>query len=522
MFINPDVLSRASDSNMLLVFVHCQRTGGSEFGRWIRRAFSPDDVYSKDLGDQYEPLHAIKDVSVLDRYKLVTGFSFHRELKPERAPIFLTNVRHPFFRVVSLYHMSKRSTGHFLHDVSRDGSFEEFYIEGLKRRAYYFNDFMCKRIAGTPDYDRALTVMQEDFGLVGTTNNLTDMCQILADKLSLDLDPLPPNGKRPDAEEYARYLESPIYDTVMENNQNDVKLFEFVDTLPLDNRTKEMRRAREASLRIESEKAMPNKISEPATAASPAEIKSREAALLKSMARQDDIFEKLRAQNPDIHFGQHYAQEAFNGVREGKEHATLGANLRNKDWETAGVGVFKRYSRMFDFKPTDKVVDYGCGSLRVGSQFIRFLDKNCYVGLDIVPGFYEIGQDLLGQDIMENKAPRFGEILAPGVIEDAATHGADYVFSSAVAYHLHPDNAAEYFENLQSLASKPGCTVFFDASISDAHFRYRQRSWSWPLSFYEEMLPELEFVEEIRIKQRHEFGHDFWVGLLVFKRPLST
>src|SRR5262249_41100784 len=139
----------------------------------------------------------------------------------------------------------------------------------------------------------------------------------------------------------------------------------------------------------------------------------------------------------------------------------------------------------------DKVVDYGCGSLRIGGHFIRFLDPDRYYGLDVTDGFFEMGRELIGHDLITQKRPRFA-VIDVASLTDATAFGADIVLSSAVSYHVHPSETAIYYGNLQRLAAKPGARLFFDVSISDVPLR--NKSWCWPLDFYIQSLPELTFI----------------------------
>ena len=58
--------------------------------------------------------------------------------------------------------------------------------------------------------------------------------------------------------------------------------------------------------------------------------------------------------------------------------------------------------------PDSILIDYGCGSLRVGAHFIRYLDPGCYFGLELAEGLYEIGQEVIGRELLDGKFPRFG------------------------------------------------------------------------------------------------------------------
>src|SRR5262245_60024883 len=81
--------------------------------------------------------------------------------------------------------------------------------------------------------------------------------------------------------------------------------------------------------------------------------------------------------NPGRSFKTCYADSVVNSISSGKEHASLGANLKR-----SGAGTFA-WLLAQGIQPNDLVVDYGCGTLRIGGQLIKFLEAERYVGLDI-------------------------------------------------------------------------------------------------------------------------------------------
>jgi len=514
MFINKAVLERGRKKNALLVFLHCQRTGGSNFSRWINTRFENEEIYSRRTSDPYTHWHSLEDLSVLDDALLVSGFSYYKEHPVDRPIVFLSNVRHPFYRVVSLFQMSRENKNHFMHDISKDGSFEDFYRIGTERRDYYFNNLMSKRIGGQASFEIAKAKMEKNFAIVGTTYNLDLMTAKLCEALDWDLEPIEPNGKKPDEEQYESYRSSPVYEEVLERNAQDLKLFEYVNFLA----PKGGRKVRRKSTVKKTKTAASAVKSQSGKTRSKVERGKKSAEEIREQfTRQDRIFEKQREADPDVHFGEYYAAQALERVREGHDHATLGTNLRNQGgWKDAGRNAFERYLKTYQFKPKHKVVDYGCGSLRIGNHFIDYLNSGNYFGLDIISGFYEIGVDMLGEEVRAKKKPRFGEIHDPTALKKAAVMKPDFVYSSAVAYHVHPDDAPEYYANLMKLAHKPGATLFFDVTLSAEHFRYRQRSWTWPLEFYVEQLKGFTLTDVHRSKDREEMGKIFTVARLTF------
>jgi SAM-dependent methyltransferase len=233
----------------------------------------------------------------------------------------------------------------------------------------------------------------------------------------------------------------------------------------------------------------------------------------------DQAFLEEKKKNPKLTFAQYYTVGVAEMVKGGASHPTLGAKLNKyPEWWEAGEKAFANLLRLFPIEPSSRVADYGCGSLRIGGHFIKHLDPGCYFGLDVISGFYEIGKGLVGEKLVKEKKPRFA-VLSDKSVARAAKFAPDFVYSSAVSYHVHPDEAAAYYANLSKIAHKSGAVLFFDATVSDNHFRYRHRSWSWPMDFYLKSLGDMKFVRYIKSTEREEDGQKFSVGFMEFARP---
>ena len=97
MYVNEALLAAGKAPDALFVFLHCQRTGGSNMGRWLQKAFAPDEVYSVKSVDDYVQWRDITDLKRLESYKLVTGFSSFKQHPIDRPVVFLGQVRHPYY-----------------------------------------------------------------------------------------------------------------------------------------------------------------------------------------------------------------------------------------------------------------------------------------------------------------------------------------------------------------------------------------------------------------------------------------
>lgn len=235
----------------------------------------------------------------------------------------------------------------------------------------------------------------------------------------------------------------------------------------------------------------------------------------------DKELDELRKQKPDTTFSEYYASLVLKKIEQGEAHATLGPNLRDhEDWWNAGKKRFAQYQRWFNIRPEMRVADYGCGTLRLGGHFIRYLNPDSYFGYEVVEEFLAMGKDLVGKELLDEKRPRFGLIGDEAAKKAGDEFGADFVFSSAVVFHVHPDEIATYFGNLLALTAKPGSVLVFDAHIAEQNLRYSHRGWAWPLQFFIDSLSGLEFVQTHKSNERKKKEADITSSLLEFRRPL--
>ena len=108
--------------------------------------------------------------------------------------------------------------------------------------------------------------------------------------------------------------------------------------------------------------------------------------------------------------------------------------------------------------PPDTLIDIGCGSLRGGAKFIRYLDPGRYLGIDkhIELIIYGVTMEL-GVDLYHQKRPRF-------VVSDSfefARFGAKPVFGIAQSLftHLSADDVTSCLSKLSCVAA-PVCRLF--------------------------------------------------------------
>lgn len=215
-------------------------------------------------------------------------------------------------------------------------------------------------------------------------------------------------------------------------------------------------------------------------------------------------FEDFLKTNPDAKFSHYYVHKLVSILSEGQPHGALGSKLYTQqtavDFEDAGRKEFDNYKDWFNLTPDMKVIDYGCGSFRVGLHFIRFLDPGHYFGLDLTDDFIRLGLEVLSDRLGPDWQAEIGNINER--LNDAVTFDADFVFSSNVAYHVHPDECAEYFAALGRLSDKAGAILCFDGRVAQEQLRFGDRNWAHTFEFHSAMLPDLTLVRTVPPREK--------------------
>jgi hypothetical protein len=177
--------------------------------------------------------------------------------------------------------------------------------------------------------------------------------------------------------------------------------------------------------------------------------------------------------NPGKTFKQYYAESVTAALEGKKTHASLGPQLKTGGSEAArrtfnqliGLGI----------SPSDTLVDYGCGTLRVGRSFIEFLEPDRYIGMDIDDRILDAGRRSLPAELVASKRPVL-EVLSPESLVRAAARKPKWVFAKGVLQHVPPGEVNEFFENLAPLVHA-GAIGFIFARCAKESTALSSKTW---------------------------------------------
>lgn len=135
-----------------LIFLHLPKTAGSTLNSIINRQYDSKTIYNLygDLSQQITSTANFKKLSEEDqqKIKLIKGhifYGFHDLIS--RPSTYVTLLREPIDRVISLYYYIRRHPAHYHHDlvISKNMSLNDYISSGVSKE---LNNGQTRQIAG--------------------------------------------------------------------------------------------------------------------------------------------------------------------------------------------------------------------------------------------------------------------------------------------------------------------------------------------------------------------------------------
>ena len=203
----------------------------------------------------------------------------------------------------------------------------------------------------------------------------------------------------------------------------------------------------------------------------------------------DRRFDHWRNGHPDRPFSAFYCDHVTDRLEKGLPHPSLGAvayagrplgyrrELSGSSFGAVGYDHWLRFAGHVPARAT-RLVDYGCGSLRLGQHAIRYLDAGCYWGIDVSPRFLHEGRALLGPSVVADKAPRL-DLVDEETIERIHQWEPEVIISNAVLQHIPAEELPDYFDRLARMMI-PGTKAIIMFIPDPRLVRVKAMSWAQP------------------------------------------
>lgn len=203
-------------------------------------------------------------------------------------------------------------------------------------------------------------------------------------------------------------------------------------------------------------------------------------ATAENIRRSRDEFHDFQRRHPGATYRDFYVAKVSAQLDRGKPHATLGKCPKHHgDVEEWGRGPFERLVN-FGLQPDHVVVDYGCGSLRVGRHVMRYVRPGAYWGLDITMRFIDEGRETIDPAQLDACRPNLG-VIAPDTLERARAAGPDFVYSIAVLIHVPPEEMSAFWDDFMAVVTNR-TAAYLTYKAAGEPVQYAGRSWAYPES----------------------------------------
>jgi len=186
-------------------------------------------------------------------------------------------------------------------------------------------------------------------------------------------------------------------------------------------------------------------------------------------------------------------------------------------WDEMGELQFDFLKRM-GLLPEHRMLDIGCGTMRGGRFFIRYLDLSNYTGVDISPACIDAAKRLVEEEALVDKRPNliYNESKAMD-FDDVKGEKFDYIFAQSVFSHLPDTIIEECFANVGKVMTSES-SFYFTYIQSDVPKQQTIKDFSFPWTFFQELAENNGFDSE---EVSHSYDHPRGQKMGVIRKTLE-
>jgi SAM-dependent methyltransferase len=136
-------------------------------------------------------------------------------------------------------------------------------------------------------------------------------------------------------------------------------------------------------------------------------------------------------------------------------------------------------------KPSSALLDIGCGTLRGGRHFIRYLDARRYTGTEMSAECVKAARQLVADEGLTGKRPTIVHVPDGNFRFDGLPR-FDFIFAQSVFTHLHEPLIEECFANIAGVM-EPRSRFYFTFNEADGEGRVNitAKDFAYPLSYFQ-------------------------------------
>ncbi|KAF0817853.1 MULTISPECIES: sulfotransferase family 2 domain-containing protein [unclassified Cytobacillus] len=220
--------------NRLLIFVHILKTGGTTLEKILQGQYN-NIFLTNRTGKMYtqESIKQLFSENMKKNLNCVSGhfpFGIH-QLFP-RPFTYMTILREPIDRVISLYFFILNNPRHSMHRIIKNMSFKDFIFNNRYKHLYVNHQTFWVSGGKEPDLSKAKENLEQYFSIVGITELFNESIFIMKETLGwsnlvVDYKRYNVNNNRPSKKQIPKEL----IEKLVSDNRLDLELYDYAKKL---------------------------------------------------------------------------------------------------------------------------------------------------------------------------------------------------------------------------------------------------------------------------------------------------
>lgn len=209
-----------------IVFFHAQRTAGSFLKSLFIEEYGKEKCLFHQTSKRYRKWGDV-DSNLLSGFRVYAGHENYSEnplIDPDEL-LYMSVIRHPVERAISLYYYLKKRPEHKLHELSISEDIESFYRKAYEIAPDYVSDTQTLRVSGGKGFADAKKVLDDKFYLVAPFQRLPEIVDYLSQDLGWKT--VKHANQSPKVLHGEHYMDIGFLNLIKEINPNDFKLYEY-------------------------------------------------------------------------------------------------------------------------------------------------------------------------------------------------------------------------------------------------------------------------------------------------------
>lgn len=165
--------------------------------------------------------------------------------------------------------------------------------------------------------------------------------------------------------------------------------------------------------------------------------------------------------------------------------------------------------KSYGLTPDMKILDVGCGSMRVGCKLIEYLDPNNYYGIDINLGLVEAGlnYEVPKYDLQDKITPDNFIITDDFSFEDFGVE-FDFGFAHSVFTHLHSDKLKLFLTRSHSLFKNDSKLIITFLFSDNPDLEYKRVEIAEPYRYSENIVRSIADETSWQVEKLFDSNYD--------------